>query len=69
MCIAIKKSQKEATILVNRNSKDAARNFEKVSNLESDLTGRWKSLFVHMEDIFIREGTQLVSRLLFIIIF
>ncbi|XP_076960471.1 uncharacterized protein LOC143636870 isoform X2 [Bidens hawaiensis] len=60
---AIKKSQKEATILVNRNSKDAARNFEKVSNLESDLMGRWKSLFVHMEDIFIREGTQLEASL------
>ncbi|XP_076928002.1 uncharacterized protein LOC143591793 [Bidens hawaiensis] len=60
---AIKKSQKEATILVNRNSKDVARNFEKVSNLESDLTGRWKSLFVHMEDIFIREGTQLEASL------
>ncbi|KAK9070238.1 hypothetical protein SSX86_010638 [Deinandra increscens subsp. villosa] len=59
---AIKKSQKEAAILVNRNSRDVASNFEKFSNLESDLTGRWKSLFLHMEDIFVREGTQLVSR-------
>ncbi|KAL8199614.1 hypothetical protein R6Q57_013182 [Mikania cordata] len=56
---ASKKSQKEANILVNRNSRDIARNTEKFSNLESDLTGRWKSLFLHMEDIFVREGNQL----------
>ncbi|KAM0006713.1 hypothetical protein Hdeb2414_s0165g00820101 [Helianthus debilis subsp. tardiflorus] len=60
---AIKKSQKEATILVNRNSRDVASNCGKLSNLESDLTGRWKSLFLHMEDIFVREGTQLETSL------
>ncbi|KAI3762587.1 hypothetical protein L1987_53021 [Smallanthus sonchifolius] len=60
---AIKKSQKEAAILVNRNSRDVARNFGKFSNLESDLTGRWKSLFLHMEDIFVQEGTQLETSL------
>ncbi|KAI7741243.1 hypothetical protein M8C21_023853 [Ambrosia artemisiifolia] len=60
---AIKKSQKEASILVNRNSRDVASNFGKLSNLESDLTGRWKSLFLHMEDIFVREGTQLETSL------
>ncbi|KAI3776588.1 hypothetical protein L1987_46374 [Smallanthus sonchifolius] len=58
---AIKKSQKEAAILVNRNSRDVATNFEKFSNMESDLTGRWKLLFLHMEDIFVREGTQLAA--------
>ncbi|KAI3669280.1 hypothetical protein L6452_40509 [Arctium lappa] len=62
---AIKKSQKETSILVNQNSRDGAKgkygqgSFEKFSNLESDLTGRWMSLFLHMEDIFVREGSQL----------
>ncbi|KAI3747370.1 hypothetical protein L6452_09824 [Arctium lappa] len=62
---AIKKSQKEASILVHQNSRDGAKgkygqgSFEKFSNLESDLTGRWMSLFLHMEDIFVREGSQL----------
>lgn len=62
---AIKKSQKEASILVHQNSRDGAMgkygqgSFEKFSNLESDLTGRWMSLFLHMEDIFVREGSQL----------
>ncbi|CAI9282292.1 unnamed protein product [Lactuca saligna] len=66
---AIKKSQKEASILVNQNSKDGVigrcgeENSEKFSNLESDLTGRWMSLFVHMEEIFVREGSQLETSL------
>ncbi|KVH92219.1 uncharacterized protein LOC112515774 [Cynara cardunculus var. scolymus] len=62
---AIKKSQKEASILVHQNSRDGATgkygqgSSEKFSNLESDLTGQWMSLFLHMEDIFVREGSQL----------
>lgn len=66
---AIKKSQKEASILVHQNSRAGSSdkygqgNFEKYSNLESDLTGRWKSLFLHMEDIFVREGIQLETSL------
>ncbi|XP_071713793.1 uncharacterized protein [Rutidosis leptorrhynchoides] len=65
----IKKSQKEASILVRQNSGDGAfgkhgkGNLEKYSNLESDLTGRWKSLFLHMDDIFVREGVQLETNL------
>nr|GEX99390.1 R-linalool synthase QH1, chloroplastic [Tanacetum cinerariifolium] len=58
---AIKKSQKEAAILVHQNSRNGARDFS--SNLESDLTGRWKSLFLHMEDIFVHEGSQLETSL------
>ncbi|KAK1441388.1 hypothetical protein QVD17_07238 [Tagetes erecta] len=60
---AIKKSQKEAAVLVNRNRRDVARNLEKFSNLESDLAGRWTSLFLHMAEIFVREGTQLEKNL------
>ncbi|KAL4582886.1 hypothetical protein LXL04_007447 [Taraxacum kok-saghyz] len=68
---AIKKSQKEASILVHQNSRNGNGSIdkygqgdsEKFSNLESDLTGRWMSLFVHMEDIFVREGTQLETSL------
>ncbi|KAL7599139.1 hypothetical protein Lser_V15G22389 [Lactuca serriola] len=65
---AIKKSQKEAGILVERNS----RNNEigkygqqsKFSKLESDLTDKWRSFFLHMEDIFALESNQLESSLL-----
>lgn len=65
VCVAIKKSQKEASILVKRNS----RNNEigkygqqsKFSKLESDLTDKWRSFFLHMEDIFALESNQLVS--------
>ncbi|PWA98133.1 hypothetical protein CTI12_AA004270 [Artemisia annua] len=56
---AIKKSQKEAALLVHQSSRNAVRDFS--SNLESDLTGRWKSLFLHMEDIFVLESSQLVQ--------
>lgn len=66
---AIKKSQKEASILVDQNNREGAigkygeGNSEKVSNLETDLTGRWMSLFLHMEDMFVREGSQLETSL------
>ncbi|KAI7732624.1 hypothetical protein M8C21_032848 [Ambrosia artemisiifolia] len=60
---AIKKSQKQASILVDRNSMNGSRNFGKVPNSESDLTGRWKSLFLHMENVFVHEGTQLETSL------
>lgn len=33
----------------------------KTSKLESDLSSQWRSLFLHMEDIFVNEGNHLVS--------
>lgn len=54
----INKSQKEASIFVNRDARSA-----QISNLDSDLTGRWKSLFLHMEDMFLREAAQLEKSL------
>ncbi|KAI3506453.1 hypothetical protein L1887_28812 [Cichorium endivia] len=67
---AIKKSQKEASILVQRNSVDnekgkyGKRIFNKSSKLESDLTDKWRSFFLNMEDIFALESNQLESSLL-----
>lgn len=65
---ALKKSQKEANSLVQKYSsrgKDTSihrqDNLYKSSILETDLTGQWRSLFLHMEDIFVRESSQLVS--------
>nr|XP_043618495.1 uncharacterized protein LOC122590225 [Erigeron canadensis] len=66
---AVKKSQKEAFILAHQNSRDVAAgrygqgNFGNYSNLESDLSGRWKSLFLHMQDIFVHESNQLETNL------
>ncbi|KAK8673801.1 hypothetical protein V6N13_112112 [Hibiscus sabdariffa] len=61
----LKKSQKEARILVQESSKgnraDISNqgNANKSSKLESDLTSQWRSLFLNMEDIFVKEGNQL----------
>ncbi|KAL4380065.1 hypothetical protein GQ457_02G009410 [Hibiscus cannabinus] len=61
----LKKSQKEARILVQESSKgnqaDISNqgNANKSSKLESDLTNQWRSLFLNMEDIFVKEGNQL----------
>lgn len=61
---AIKKSQKDASILVHKNSQNGGTgNSEKLSNMECDLTGRWMSLFLQMEDMFVCEGTQLETSL------
>ncbi|WCJ31852.1 hypothetical protein M5689_013304 [Euphorbia peplus] len=62
---ALKKSQKEASILANKYAREkqtelhSLGNFTKSSNLESNLTAQWKSLFHHMEDIFVHESNQL----------
>ncbi|KAK9272984.1 hypothetical protein L1049_003364 [Liquidambar formosana] len=62
---ALKKSQKEASNLVQRSCKEKETNTggygnsNKSSKLESDLMCQWKSLFLHMEDIFVRESSQL----------
>lgn len=65
--LALKKSQKEASILVQQilRGKEieghGQGNCNKLSKLEPDLTGNWRSLFLHTEDILVRERNQLVS--------
>ncbi|KAM7517444.1 hypothetical protein LguiB_016406 [Lonicera macranthoides] len=63
-------SQKEANVLVQRSLRSQGieqhhglGNSNKISKLESDLMGQWRSLFLHMEDIFGRENSQLESSL------
>ncbi|KAK6923745.1 hypothetical protein RJ641_009945 [Dillenia turbinata] len=66
---AVKKSQKEANSLVQRYcwngeiSDHGQENYSK-SKLESELLGQWKLLFLHMEDVLLRENNQLVSLIL-----
>ncbi|XP_050283160.1 uncharacterized protein LOC126723617 [Quercus robur] len=57
----LKKSQKEASILVQRLKETGThgQGNSKSLNLESDLTSQWKSLFIRMEDIFVHESNQL----------
>ncbi|KAF5480823.1 hypothetical protein F2P56_001536 [Juglans regia] len=63
----LKRSQKETSILVQQSCRGKETeihgqgNCNKLSKLESDLTGHWKSLFLHMEDILIHERNQLQS--------
>ncbi|XP_009630799.1 uncharacterized protein LOC107783888 isoform X1 [Nicotiana tabacum] len=66
---AIKKSQKDASILVDRSCRGKGiwkegpeKNIE-ASNLESSLMGQWKSLFQHMEHIFQHEAEELEGSL------
>ena len=65
--LALKKSQKEANSLAQKSCREketgthSQGDTSKSSKLESDLTGQWKSLFCHMEDILVRESNQLVS--------
>ncbi|OAY35863.1 hypothetical protein MANES_12G136900v8 [Manihot esculenta] len=64
---ALKKSQKEASILVNKYARGKQTdlpgqgNSNKSSKLESDLTAQWRSLFHRMEDIFAHESNQLLN--------
>lgn len=67
--LAIKKSQKDASILVDRSCRGKGiwkegpeKNIE-AANIESSLLGQWKSLFQHMEHIFQHEAEELVSLL------
>lgn len=64
--LALKKSQKEANILVQRSCRDKAIDIHgegkpDILELQSSLMGQWRSLFLHMEDILGRESSQLVS--------
>ncbi|KAL5818174.1 hypothetical protein ACOSQ3_022073 [Xanthoceras sorbifolium] len=67
---ALKKSQKEASFLVEKcdsgkqTDVPGQGNSNNLSKLESDLMSHWKSLFLHMEDIFVHESTQLQSSFL-----
>ncbi|KAK8566171.1 hypothetical protein V6N12_059706 [Hibiscus sabdariffa] len=61
----LKKSQKEASILVQKSSGGKQSdihtqgNLNTSSKLESDLTNQWRSLFLNMEDIFVHESNKL----------
>lgn len=65
--LVLKKSQKETSILVQQSCRgkeiivDGQGNSNKLSKLESDLTGHWRSLFLHMEDMLALERNHLVS--------
>ncbi|KDP46863.1 hypothetical protein JCGZ_24072 [Jatropha curcas] len=67
---ALKKSQKEASILVNKygrgNHTDihSEGNSNKSSKLESNLSAQWRSLFQHMEEIIVNESNQLQAKLI-----
>lgn len=67
---ALKKSQKEANTLAQKSCREketgthSQGDTSKSSKLESDLTGQWKSLFCHMEDILVRESNQLQASFL-----
>lgn len=68
---ALKKSQREASIMREKSCRNKGidkaiqgNHYNNVSKLESDLTGQWRSLFLHMENIFEREGSQLETSLL-----
>lgn len=65
--LALKKSQKEASCLVQKCVRGKEIDIPsqggtgKSSELESDLMSQWRSLFAHMEDIFGHESSKLVS--------
>lgn len=67
---AIRKSQKDASALVERNCKNKATETHIMasssteSNLEHELRSQWRSLFLHMEKKFEHEANQLESSLL-----
>lgn len=64
------KSQKEASNLAQRYSGENERdihgqgNSSKTTNMETDLTSQWKSLFLNMENIFCSENNQLQANFL-----
>ncbi|KAK2655813.1 hypothetical protein Ddye_008865 [Dipteronia dyeriana] len=68
--LALKKSQKEASFLLEKCGKGKQTdgpgqgNASNLSKLESDLMSHWKSLFLHMEDIFVQESSKLQASFL-----
>lgn len=71
--LALNKSQKEANTLVQKCSNEKGIGIHiqgktsRSSKLEMDLMDQWRSLFLHMEDIFQQESSQLVSFILSIL--
>ncbi|KAL3829910.1 hypothetical protein ACJIZ3_018712 [Penstemon smallii] len=67
---AMKKSQKEATILAERScrnmttDKHGSERLTRVSNTESNLRHQWRSLFQNMANVWGEEGNQLEASLL-----
>lgn len=67
---ALKKSQKDASILAERscrikvNDTHGVESINRASNLESHLMYRWRSLFQHMSDTWEAESNQLEASLL-----
>ncbi|CAL1408895.1 unnamed protein product [Linum trigynum] len=67
---SLKKSQKEASILVNKFSRGRQAEVPNQGNasnslqFETDLTSQWRSLFQHMEDIFAHESCQIEKNFL-----
>ncbi|KAM7275598.1 hypothetical protein ACFE04_017464 [Oxalis oulophora] len=65
---ALKKSQKEACFLAQKNGKGEEGQAIDIhappnsTRLASDLKGQWKSLFLQMEDTFARESVQLQAK-------
>ncbi|XP_041008636.1 uncharacterized protein LOC121252873 [Juglans microcarpa x Juglans regia] len=63
----LKKTQKETSILVQQSCRekeinvDGQGNNNKLSKLESDLTGHWRSLYLHMGDMLVLERNHLQS--------
>ncbi|XP_021752312.1 uncharacterized protein LOC110717834 [Chenopodium quinoa] len=66
----MEKSQKEASKLAQRYSTEneigshTQENLTNVTQIEADLTNHWRSLFLHMEDVYINEGNQLQNNFL-----
>ncbi|KAJ7945384.1 DNA-directed RNA polymerase subunit beta [Quillaja saponaria] len=64
---ALKRSRKEASVLIQKFSegKETAThdqgNFNESLKLESGLRDQWRSIFLHMEEIFVHESSQLES--------
>lgn len=62
---ALKKSKKEANILVEKSVKGKESDTKgrlhpnKVSKLENDLSSQWRSLFLNMEDVLVHESNHL----------
>lgn len=65
---ALKKSQKDASILAEKISRSKGKGVLGMGcpqpKLEHDLTAQWRSLFYQMEEVFAQEGKELENRLL-----
>ncbi|XP_010261253.1 PREDICTED: uncharacterized protein LOC104600113 [Nelumbo nucifera] len=66
---ALKRTRKEVKLLVDKSwyqfeADKNEGNHDKSNKLEFDLMGQWRSLFLHTENILVRESSQLQSSLL-----